>query len=539
MKTRTKIIFVLIVILAAWITWLLWPYTSHEWDIVLNQEKRKAKEKFLSGQSSSDSVPNKPNIIVLFVDDLGKTDIPLYGNKIVRTPELDLLASEGVVLEEGYVSAPICSPSRAGLLTGRYQQRFGYEHQPVNRYVRNRFQRWLVNTFVDLQELEFAALNKVPAQESVELQGLPPEEITLADLLRKNGYKTAITGKWHLGFGDIFQPLNRGFDYHYGFYEAYSWFADTTNPDIVNARSRGIMDAHLWDNGRKGGAQIRRGNEIIDEKEYLTDKIAEEAVQYIEKNKDNPFFLYVPFNAPHTPLQALKSDVAKYEALGVTDKRKAVYYAMISRLDSAIGTIHKKVKELGLEENTLIVFLSDNGGATYTDVTDNAPLKGGKMSFYEGGVNVPFLFKWKGKIAPGSVYHKPVSSLDIFSTAAAIANASLPQDRLYDGVNLIPYLTGKDTSAPHQALYWRSGSNKAIRKGDWKLVLNEHDQVTALYHLASDKNETNNLAGKETKKVEELKKELSVWEQTLERPRWPSSGYFRFTFDGKPDRYTL
>jgi arylsulfatase A-like enzyme len=519
-------------------TYLLWPFTSREWDIEYNKEKKKSKEDFLS-ELVADTAKNKPNIIVLFVDDLGKTDIPLYGEAIARTPYLKELAAEGILLEEGYVSAPICSPSRAGLLTGRYQQRFGYEHQPVNRYWKNRLQRWIVNTFVDKQELEFADLKNVPTAEATSRQGLPPEEITLAELLKKNGYQTAITGKWHLGFAEEFLPLNRGFDYHYGFYEAFSWFADTTHPDIVNARARGIMDAHIWNRGRSDGAQIRRGNRVIDEKEYLTDKIADEAIRYIEDNKDKPFFLYVPFNAPHTPFQAFKKDVEEYQAKGVTDLKKAVYYAMITNLDSAIGRINQKVKELGLEENTLIVFLSDNGGATYTDATDNAPLKGGKMTLYEGGLNVPFIVKWKGKIQSGTTYRYPVSSLDIFATAAAVSGASLPSDRVYDGVNIIPYLSGKDTTAPHPALYWRTGPNKAIRQGDWKLVLNELDNITALYNLANDKNETTNLALSHPEKVEALKKSLQAWEQTLEKPRWPSSGYFRSEYEGKPDRYTL
>ncbi|MBY0424847.1 MAG: sulfatase-like hydrolase/transferase [Cytophagales bacterium] len=514
------------------------PKSSKDFDIVYDQEKIKAKAAFLS-EKTTDSSQKRPNIIILFADDLGKTDLATYGNTIVETPNIDTLAAEGAKFSEGYVTAPICSPSRAGLLTGRYQQRFGHEVQPVGRYLNSTFEKLLVNNFFDLQELEFEDYAKVPDKESIAKQGLPLQEITLADLLMKNGYATGIIGKWHQGFSPEFLPLQRGFDYHYGFYEAFSWFADTANPDIINVRHPGFMDSFIWKNGNKGNAHKKRNNEDIEVNEFYTYALANEASQYIEKNKDRPFFLYVPFNAPHTPFQAFDYEVKKYQDKGVTDLNKAVYYAMITGLDNAVGQIHNKVKSLGLEENTLIFFLSDNGGATYTHATDNAPLKGGKMSLYEGGINVPFLAKWKGVIPSKTESNQLVTSLDIFATAAAVSGATLPNDRVYDGVNLVPHLVGADSGKTHEILYWRSGVNKAIRKGDWKLVINLKDNIIALYNLKVDKSETTNLASKIPLKVDELKMDLAAWEKGLVKPLWPSSGYFRNTIDGKVDRFTL
>lgn len=298
------------------------------------------------------------------------------------------------------------------------------------------------------------------------------------------------------------------------------------------------MDAHIWELGNSGASQKVRNDKNIDVKGFYTDVLADEATAFIDKNKNKPFFLYVPFNAPHTPFQALKADLKKYQDLGVTDLNKAIYYSLISGLDKAIGRIHQKVKDAGIEKNTLIIFLSDNGGATYTHATDNAPLRGGKMSLYEGGLNVPFVAKWSGQIKPGIVYDKPISSLDIFATVAGVSSSKLPA-RQYDGVNLIPYLSGQNTAEPHKILYWRSGTNKAIRKGDWKLVLNLKDNISALYNLKSDKNEIKNLAVVNVEKVTELKQDLTAWETTLAQPLWPGTGYYKTITDGKVDRYAL
>lgn len=535
-KQKRVVFFTSLILVSSAAAYLFWPLTSDEFDIIPDQKAIAEKQQFL-GETATNEEHDKPNIIVLVADDLGKTDLSLYGNKIVETPNINTLGSEGAVFNEAYVSAPICSPSRAGLLTGRYQQRFGYELQPVTRYLSNRFMKLIVNNTFDLQELEFEDMKKVPDQAAIAKQGLPVQEITIADLLKKNGYQTGIIGKWHQGYSEQFLPLKRGFDYHYGFYEAFSWFADTSK--TVNSRNKGVMDTHIWEQGNSGPAQKRRNNDIIQVDEFYTYALAREANQFIEKNKQKPFFLYVPFNAPHTPFQALTKDVNRYKAKGVTDLNKAIYYSLITGLDSAVGQIHDKIKELGLEENTLIFFLSDNGGATYTKATDNAPLRGGKMSLYEGGINVPFIVKWKGKINPGLVVNSPVSSLDIFATAAAVSGSTLPTFRRYDGVNLIPYLNNTNKELPHELLFWRSGVNKAVRKGDWKLVLNEKDNLTLLFNLKNDKSERTNLAKENPAKVIELKNDLTVWEKNLVKPLWPGTGYYKNYFDGKLDRFSL
>ncbi|MDJ1467722.1 sulfatase-like hydrolase/transferase [Xanthocytophaga flava] len=524
--------------LAILLGYLLYPLASHDYDLPVDEKAIQEKNTFLTAPIASRPVARQPNIVVLVADDLGKTDISLYGNKIVRTSAIDSLAAQGVTFTEGYVTAAICSPSRAGLLTGRYQQRFGHELQPVNRYPKNRMQQLLAGLFIDKQQLEFANNTGIPTPENVARQGLPLGEITIADLLRKNGYATGIIGKWHLGSNEDFLPLKRGFDYHYGFYEAFAWYTDTTSPGLVNVHHKGVMDSHIWDLGGQGNSLVRRGNEIIHTKDYLTNQLAEEAVQFIDQHREKPFFLYVPFNAPHTPFQAYKKDIEKYEAQGV-DRNKAVYYAMIEYLDRAIGKIHQKIRDAGLEDNTLIVFLSDNGGATYTDVTSNAPLKGGKLSLYDGGINVPYVVKWKGHIPEGITDNRPVSSLDIFATASAVSGSALPSGRKYDGVNLIPFLAKPDSATPHETLFWRAGSNKAVRKGEWKLVMNEKDNITALYNLIKDKEEKHNLAASYPEKVKDLQKTLNEWEKGLVKPLWPSTGYYRNEFDGVEDRYNL
>ncbi|TLU99538.1 sulfatase-like hydrolase/transferase [Dyadobacter luticola] len=531
-----RLAILLVVILAGFAAWAFWPLSSDRFRITENREKIAAKNAFLA-ETVPQTSDKKPNIIVLVADDLGKTDLPIYGNPIVQAPNIIALAQEGALFNEAYVTAPICSPSRAGLLTGRYQQRFGYELQPVNRYLNTRFLQWIVPRTMDLQELEFINQNEVPDAEAISQQGLPLEEITIADLLRKNHYKTGIIGKWHQGFSPQFLPLKRGFDYHYGFYEAFSLFADTNS--TVNVHHAGVMDSHIWQQGNAGPALKRRNDQVIEVKEFYTDALAKEAVQFIEQHKEEPFFLYVPFNAPHTPFQASQKDMDAYKAKGVTDINKAVYYSLITGLDNAVGQINEKIKQLNLEENTLIFFLSDNGGATYTHATDNAPLRGGKMSLFEGGINVPFLIKWKGKIKPQTVVSTPISSLDIFATAAAAADAELPEKTKYDGVDLIYYLRNPSTIAPHPALYWRSGGNKAIRKGDWKLVVNLTDGVTELFDLKTDKIEQRNLAAANPQKVAELRNGLAEWEKGLVKPLWPGNGYYKNTFNGKIDRFSL
>ncbi|MEM7550149.1 MAG: sulfatase-like hydrolase/transferase [Bacteroidota bacterium] len=501
--------------------YLFWPLTSDRFEITFDQKKIEGKEEYLSRKVSSTDTTRPPNIVIIMADDLGKAEVSIYGQDLVQTPNIDAIARNGVLFTEGYITSPICSPSRAGLITGRYQQRFGYELQPHDRYPKNMAEYLGFKYFVDTDNWVLADEEVIyPKLEDILKQGLPPSEITMAELLKKRNYKTGIIGKWHLGFSEFSFPLQRGFDYFYGFYEAFSLYAYEDDPNIVNHHHEDLFtDKYIWGPGRTGNCAIYRNEEVVEEKEYITKKFAKEAVQFIEDNKEDPFLLYLPFNAPHTPFQATKED---YEAFShIEDKNKRVYYAMIKALDDAVGKITSKIKSSGLEENTLIVFLSDNGGATYTEATDNQPLKGGKVTNFEGGINIPFMMQWKGNIPEGMVYRKPVISLDLFRTASELAGVPMPSDRAIDGVNLVPYINGEKSDEPHEALYWKAGYNHAIRKGDWKLILNDKDQRTVLYNLLSDKNETTNVASSNPDVVEELKSDLRSWEKDLENPAWP------------------
>ncbi len=415
-------------------------------------------------------------------------------------------------------------------MTGRYQQRFGHELQPHERYPRNRLEYYVFKYFLAGDDFRVADLIAFPRFEDVLEQGLPLSEVTLAEVLRRQGYRTAIMGKWHLGgFGDHI-PIRRGFDYHYGFYEAHTLYADPNDPDIVNQRRPDFSDRFVWDHGREGNCALRRNDQIVDEKVYLTDKIADESIHWLEANHDGPFFLYVPFSAPHTPFQVPRRYWDRFA--DVTDPTKRVYAAMIASLDDAVGRIMDTLRRLGLDERTLVFFLSDNGGATYTGATDNAPLKGGKFTNFEGGINVPYLVRWPGTIAPGAPCSHPVSALDVFATAVDVAGADLPTDRPYDGVSLMPYLTGHTTAPPHEALFWRAEYHKAIRKGDWKLVKDEMSGRTVLYDLATDKSERRNLAAAHPEVVRDLEHVLTRWENEMVSPLWPRVMDFRFV-DGE------
>ncbi|MEN2413495.1 sulfatase-like hydrolase/transferase [Flavobacterium mesophilum] len=525
-KKIKKIVLPILIVLLLLALFLFWPINTNGTLIKPDEKLLKGKTAFLS-QKDTSTLEKKTNIIILLADDLGKYDISLYGGKTTSTPQIDSLAASGVTFTDGYVSAPICSPSRAGLLTGRYQERFGHEYQPGDRYPKNNLEYYGFKYLINTDGWRLNPKINYPNAASIATQGLPQSEITFADLAKKEGYSTAIIGKWHLGHNKGFFPLDRGFDYHYGFYQAFSLYVpQDDNPDIINHHHTDFTDKTIWGNGRVGIGQIRRDTTIIQEKTYLTEKFAEEAEAFIDKNKTKPFLLYVPFNAPHTPFQVRKKYYDRFP--NVKDENKRVYFAMISALDDAIGRIREKVKKEGLEENTIIIFASDNGGADYTFATTNAPLKGGKFSHFEGGINVPFALSWKGKIKPHTIYKTPVSTLDIFSTIAAVTHSGLPKDRIYDGVNLIDVVNNKKEA--HKTLYWRSGDAKAIRSGDWKLIISGKTHEEWLYNLANDKSETTDLASKNPAKVQELKTALQTWEKGLVQPLWPNLTYYEFDF---------
>lgn len=427
----------------------------------------------------------KPNIIVLLADDLGYGDLSIHGARDIATPHIDSLAQQGVMCTNGYVSGPYCSPTRAGFLTGRYQQRFGHEFNPV--------------------------LLKNGGQG----QGLATQETTIAARLQRAGYTTALVGKWHLGEEDVFHPQKRGFDQFFGFLTG----------------SHSYLTSEDADRG-----PIYRGREVVPLKGYLTDVLAQEAGKFIEQNRERPFFLYLAFNAVHTPMHAPEDALNKFS--GESDERRRTYLAMLSRLDAAVGSVLAKLKETKLEEETLVFFISDNGGPTTKFAANgsrNGPLRGSKGDTWEGGIRVPFLVQWKGHLPAGAKYAQPVIQLDITATALAAASVDTKDAKL-DGVDLVPHLQGKDDSAPHEALYWRFGSQMAVRQGDWKLVrpsrgAKEYEDIARepmLFNLADDLGEQRDLAAANPEKVRQMQSAWDEWNKGNAPARWPA------TAGGKP-----
>ncbi len=494
---------------------------SAQYKIYWDEKLIKGREEFLTQNVVANPVKQKPNIIIIMADDLGQTDISLYGNKQISTPNIDGIGKNGVTFKEAYITSPVCSPSRAGLLTGRYQQRFGHELQMSDRYAHNIIEYLVFKALPAFRPVSPIWNRLYPTDEDRMRQGLPPSEITLAEVLKVNGYSTGIIGKWHLGAQEFALPCNRGFDYQYGFNEAFTLYMDTKSPEIVNGKVKGqYMDIHQWRTaeGRPGNCAITRNCcEKTEDPDYLTDRLTTEAIKFIDSNKQQPFFLYLPYNAPHAPLQAPEKYYAQFPT--VDDHIKRTYLAMIKNLDDQIGRLMKNLDSLGLTENTVIFFLSDNGGAAYNGSTDNYPYRGGKLTNFEGGIRVPFMMQWKGQVKGGTVFSHPVISLDIFATVVAAAGAKLPQDRMYDGINLTDYL---DTdNPPHTALYWRSGECKAIRKGNWKLSINELSGTNLLYNIAEDAGEEHNLYTQNSELVRELSNDLQTWETQMVKPLWP------------------
>ena len=522
--------------IAGLISACVFPFTTatYKWKIKWNKDELEIKEKFLAQELPEYSEGKPPNILFIVVDDLGKYEVSAYGSETMNTPHIDQLASEGVRFTDCYVSSPVCSPSRAGMMTGRYPTRYGYETQPMEIYPNNlavyAMGKYLINTGDFVMDTK----PKFPPEWQIEKQGVPPTEYTLAEMLKMRNYNTACIGKWHLGFAKELIPNARGFDYQYGFYGAFSLYSEKRNsPNMVNYIHDSFSAKHQWKMGRAETSAIRKDNKVIDEKRYLTYAIMEEGLEYMarHRNDKNPFFLYLAFNAPHVPFQAPR---VYYEMEDdEPDENKRVYHAMIHALDDAIGNIMAKMKAMGLEENTLIYLISDNGGASYTKATDNGPYKGGKLTMFEGGVNVLFMMKWKGHIPEGVVYENPVSSMDIFMTTTKTAECPLPKDRVFDGVNLIPFVNNENTGIPHNVFYWKADHIEAMRRGNWKFLLSTRDKWLELYNIKEDKYEHYDLHDVNPDTLEVLRQEFDVWKGQIEAPLWPRLMDHKFTIDGK------
>ncbi len=416
------------------------------------------------------------NIVFLFSDDAGYHDFGFQGSKTFKTPNLDKLASEGVIFKQAYTTAEVCGPSRAGLLTGKYQQRFGFEENNVTGY-----------------------MSESSRDMGAEM-GLPLDQKTIADYLKKLGYKSIILGKWHMGNADRYHPLNRGFDEFYGFREG--------------GRSFWAMD--LETSMRLPYNRLERGYGVYNEPEkYLTYDLADKACDFMERNQDKPFFMYVAFNAVHAPVEFTKEDLETVKGLGLDENRERLA-AMNVALDNACGQILDKLEELGLKENTLVVFSNDNGGPDVTE-TCNYPLSGCKATLLEGGIRVPFLMRLPNVIEAGSTYKPFISTLDLLPTFVNIAGGNAEKIEDLDGVDLIPYVTGEKTENPHEKLFWKIEQRGVVRQGDWKFM-RFPDRPAELYNIAKDVSEKKNLANKYPEKVREMYKTLWAWEAELERP---------------------
>ena len=492
-------------------------------------ERIAEKEAYLSSIANQSDTKQYPNVLIILADDLGKHDISIYDSSGVPVPNIQSLADAGVLFTNAFTSSPVCSPSRAALFTGRYQQRYGFERQPMNRYSRNRLEYFFVDRFLNVEPMRLKQpMADVPGSE-IKKQGIPAEEILLSELFQHAGYQTALCGKWHLGNDEQFIPNRRGFDFHYGFYEAFTLYAEENTKGIIEHRHDYFANKHIWRQQRKTSSAIRVNDSIVEENEYLTFAIARESVKFLEENKRNPFFLVSAFSAPHTPFQVPEEYFNRFPE--IEDHNKRVYYGMISALDDAIGMILRKLADLQLDRNTLIFFASDNGGARYTDATDNGPLTGGKFTQFEGGINIPMIISYPSLLKSGSRYAKQVALLDIFSTALGEAGIDAFDRNEIDGVNLVEKIRDPDEN-PHEYLYWRTEYNKAIRSSKWKMIWNTRDEQLFLYDISAGNQEIYNQAEAYPDVVKELLEVYEKWENQMSEPLWPGVMEYRFEEHG-------
>jgi arylsulfatase B len=426
-----------------------------------------------------------PNIVLILADDLGYGELGFQGNRQIPTPHLDALAAGGVRFTQGYVSAPYCAPSRAGLMTGRYQTRFGHERNVVGEK------------------------NLDPAI------GLPLTERTMADYLKAAGYATALCGKWHLGTTPRHHAQRRGFDEFFGFLHEGHFYAPPPYRGMV---TRLRPNEPPYDDRNP----LLLGTEPVEEKEYLTDAITRESLAFIYRNRARPFFLYTAYNAIHSPMQAPVERMRRFNGLG--DEQRQLFAAMLSAMDDGVGAILSRLRAHNLEEDTLVIFLSDNGGPTAELTSSNLPLRGGKGQLWEGGIRIPFAVRWKGQIPEGRVVEHPVISLDILPTALAAAGAARGGGPALDGVDLLPLLTGRSGSEPHRSLFWRYSPSIALRRGDWKTVRqarpNAPEAPFELYNLGQDMAETSDQARREPALLKSMEDELRRMDSSMADPLW-------------------
>lgn len=444
----------------------------------------------LGGAENASPARTSPNVVLILSDDMGYSDLPKFGKSEIPTPNIDRLADEGVLFTDAYVTAPVCVVSRMGLLTGKYQQRFGMYD--------NIYGEEKVRLFLD--------------------------QTLLPQVFQKAGYRTALVGKWHLNGNKREQysrgsPLQRGFDEHISFLGG---------------------DSHFWK-----GTPVNRGAESFPAPEYLTDLWGTEACEFIDRNKSDPFFLYLAFNAVHSPMHALDADQDQFP--NIKDENRRIYDGMLLAMDRSIGRVLQRLDTHGIADNTIVVFLNDNGGGESTEryaphsrnFANNQPLQGHKFDVFEGGVRVPMIIRWPGEAPANGVYDKMVSSMDLYPTLVEAADLPMPNGQSTDGVDLLPFIKGENETNPHEWLCWQNRSwlprkqgsfvvptpkvhNSAIRKGNWKLVRlnekvdsNDPPPAWSLYNLASDIGEQNDVSKKHAKVVKELSSLFHSWQASM------------------------
>lgn len=440
------------------------------------------------------SAQNKPNIVFILADDAGYADFGFQGSKDFKTPYLDELAKESVRCTQAYVSAAVCGPSRAGFLTGKYQQRFGFEENNVPGYM---------------------STSGITGDD----MGLPLDQRTIANELRQQGYTTAIFGKWHMGNADRFHPTNRGFDEFYGF----------------RGGARSFMPYDETNKIDKNENRLEQGfGNYLEHKGYLTDVLADRTNQFIAQNKDRPFFIYLSFNAVHTPMQATTEDLDQFPNL--IGKRKQLA-AMTLAMDRACGKVYDQLKKLDLLDNTVIVFTNDNGGPSDANASLNKPLSGTKANHLEGGIRVPFLISWKGILQGNTTYDYPISLLDMYPTFSTIAGVEAAGLKGLDGVDILPFFKKNKSGRPHETLYWKKENRAAIRELDWKLI-RYPDRPAELYDVSKDTAEEYDLALQYPNRVRAMYKKLFQWELGLERPKWQLQRKFEGKVAERMDAYS-
>ena len=410
----------------------------------------------------------KPNIVLIVADDLGYGELSCQGAKTVHTPNIDSIAANGVRFTDGYVSCPVCSPSRAGIISGRYQQRFGHEFNPNMKDPKAFF-------------------------------GLPKSVATLPRRMKEAGYATAMFGKWHLGDTPGYLPLERGFDRFWGFY----------------------LGGHNYRGSTPENPMIDGITPLTDQPDYLTDAISTKAASYVASNRNRPFFLMVTYNAVHLPVHMNQPRENRFGYIA-TDRDRAVR-TMLAAMDDGVGQIIISLRKSRILDDTLVIFVSDNGNTPDSQIEDNGGFRDGKTFLYEGGIRVPMLMQWKNGLPAGQTYRKPVISLDLTATIMAAGGLDLSKRPELDGKDLRPYLSGANAGDPHDALFWRFGRQRAVRMGNYKLVQMEENGPREVYDLAADPAETNNIASAQLETLEKLEAAYTKWNALNVEPLWTKS----------------